>query len=1116
MFFKKGDPTLSKNYRPISSMNTDCKLYTNLVNNRLSPWAQCKLHDDQKGFVPGRRITDHTRLAYEAAHLATVTGTRGFLVSLDQAKAYDRVDQSWLLRVMSHMGVSTDLRALISDIIHGCKSRVRINGGYSTAFSLRRGVRQGDPLSCLLFNFSIEPLAMRLRSTLSGFSVHGLPPIKVSVHGLPPIKVLFYADDVNMFLSPSDSLPAVVSCLDDTSFAIGSKFNHDKTDVKPLGPPGFVQSCFDSQSLGGQSLPGSYVLAPSAPLRVLGVWVASQDRASARWDQIYEHICKLIRQWLSIGASLPNRVLIAKALLLSRCYYLLDGNSTPLPVLRRISRAVLRFVRGPFSNAPYALLQSSLADGGLNCPSLETRRVAYDLKFLSDLISGPHTVLWRAWTYYDLTLSSFSSDAMDPVHINLLLQRGHTRLAFLSDRLRSAFQSARLVGVDLRSVFPSLSAREFLPLFHHPALGTRSVCLTRCIGLRSHGVLSFDDVMALLTSPPSLGCAACDSEVSSLSDLIFADPLDPAVLSAFSRPRCPLDRLPSDCPGLSHHRITSFDALMSHLVSGRRFLNCGSCDRSISRLSDRIYNNPVDPFIRKALSRASLCPGLPSHGVSMAFHVSHPPPAALACSSCRRTLSVIASAFVGTSWDPALPPPPPSRLSIWPTAASANDCLRVFTSPQSIVASQDNVRRGGPRSRGAPYAPHTAALPLGFPRRVSPVDIWTDGSALDNGLEHCTASAAWVSSSHISDAASLSGVPLSNNLAEVAAVLLALLSWPTGPLHVHTDSTFVLSLVHGGLTSLERNGWPSFPWLCRTTGPAPIRLAGVFQHLLFLLRSHDGPLSFSKAASHSSDVFNNIADSLANEAQVSGRVFSLAELDTPPGWVDTHPVLHDQPLSFLTSYSVRALLEPPILSYRLSPTSDKWSILFWRSFGTKVDIASHLPRLWKICVPPGLRELLWKSIFGALPLGASWRSVRDIGLAYCPCSHAEPLDLFHIFMGCAYFPIADLYRTVLCPALMSVSGRGGAHVSADPERWYRLWWFPLLCFKRLSHCGTTATQRSALCRSVRQREWIYGSFLWEIWCTRMKMAHDPSYFFSTVLTACSLKDRFALLPPSDA
>ena len=122
LFFKKGDPTLVRNYCPISSMNTDCKLYTNLVNNRLSPWAVSKIHDDQKGFIPGRLITDHTRLASSMCHLACSTGTNGYIVGLDQAKANDCVDHVWLLRVLSWMGVDPDLISCISDVVSGCTS----------------------------------------------------------------------------------------------------------------------------------------------------------------------------------------------------------------------------------------------------------------------------------------------------------------------------------------------------------------------------------------------------------------------------------------------------------------------------------------------------------------------------------------------------------------------------------------------------------------------------------------------------------------------------------------------------------------------------------------------------------------------------------------------------------------------------------------------------------------------------------------------------------------------------------------------------------------------------------------------------------------------------------
>ena len=244
-------------------MNTDCKMYTNLVNRWLAPWAVSKLHNDQKSFVPGQLITDHTRLTYEVAHLADVTGTRGYIVSLDQAKVYDCVDQRWLICVLLGMGIDIDLCNMIKDIVTGCHSKVRINGSFSTWFSLHRGVRQGDPLSCLLFTFSIEPLAMRLCTSLHGFSVDGLPPVKT----------MLYADDINLFLSESDSIQAIIDCLNDMSYMISVKFNHDKTDIKPIGTAGFAQCCFDSQTLNGQKFPSTYILAPSAPLQVLSVWV---------------------------------------------------------------------------------------------------------------------------------------------------------------------------------------------------------------------------------------------------------------------------------------------------------------------------------------------------------------------------------------------------------------------------------------------------------------------------------------------------------------------------------------------------------------------------------------------------------------------------------------------------------------------------------------------------------------------------------------------------------------------------------------------------------------------------------------------------------------------------
>ena len=445
------------NYHPISSMNTDCKMYTNLVNARLAPWAMHKLHTDQKGFVPLRYITEHTRLCSEVAHLCNKTGTPGYIVSLDQAKAYDRVDSSLLLRMMDAMGLPGDLLHMISDILTNCRTRVRINGGYSGFFSLRRGVRQGDPLSCLLYDFSIEPMGMRLRHAISG----------VSLLGLPPVKLIQYADDMNLFLSSTEDLPLICCTMDNTSFALGSLFNLDKTDVLIVGPP---EHCTASHQDITNCFTGGFLIPPGLPLRVLGAWVGSPNNALDRWEQIYSHIKKIIRQWNAIGASLLNRALLAKALLLSHCYYLLDCNGIPNKMLNKINSAICCFVRGSYSHLPYSFISAPLSLGGLNCPSLKERKLAYDTKFIGDLISSPFDISWKQWTMADLSSASSKPRKTPSININPLLQRSIVKLSDLEPRIRHAYVSCRTLRYDISCAFPSMAARMDMLSTYHPAV----------------------------------------------------------------------------------------------------------------------------------------------------------------------------------------------------------------------------------------------------------------------------------------------------------------------------------------------------------------------------------------------------------------------------------------------------------------------------------------------------------------------------------------------------------------------------------------------------------------------------------------------------------------------
>ena len=90
--------------------------------------------------------------------------------ALDQEKAYDKIAHDYMWKVLSHCDFPPHFINTVQTLYAHTETVVIINGIRSSPFKVTRGVRQGDPLSCLLFNLAIEPLAEALRkSNLQGF-----------------------------------------------------------------------------------------------------------------------------------------------------------------------------------------------------------------------------------------------------------------------------------------------------------------------------------------------------------------------------------------------------------------------------------------------------------------------------------------------------------------------------------------------------------------------------------------------------------------------------------------------------------------------------------------------------------------------------------------------------------------------------------------------------------------------------------------------------------------------------------------------------------------------------------------------------------------------------------
>ena len=366
----KKDHLLIDNWRPISLLNTDYKVFASVLAKRLKNVLDPIIDETQSGFMRKRHISNNIRLVLDLIDYSFLCPDDSFIFFLDFYKAFDTVEHNFIFQTINLFGFGDFFFKAVKTLYANGNSSLRLKSGTSPRFNLQRGIRQGCPASPYLFILCTQLLSTHIKnSSLKGIFIADREII-----------ISQLADDTTLFLKNASQVPIAIHTIDLFSAASGLRLNLKKCDLFPL------KNCDESLV---------YNISVKNKVTYLGITIVKSqtDRCSENFDLIIDKTRKKLNQWLQRDLSLKGRILLTKAEGLSRLTYAAIPLSVDKQICSAIDKLLFNFIwKNKTHYVKKSVIMNTYDSGGLNFLDFTTLNNTFKINWIKQFLHNPASI----------------------------------------------------------------------------------------------------------------------------------------------------------------------------------------------------------------------------------------------------------------------------------------------------------------------------------------------------------------------------------------------------------------------------------------------------------------------------------------------------------------------------------------------------------------------------------------------------------------------------------------------------------------------------------------------------------------------------------------------------